>query len=142
MKSIKKKIGVLLERLSRLENVATSVDTFAAYFRSQDLKDIVERNLQIAIEACVDIGKMIISRQGLREPRDTKDVFSVLAEAGILDEKTLDFLIPMAGARNILVHSYDKIDDAVVYGILKKHLGDFRRYLDQVKPFADVAEEP
>lgn len=142
MKSITRKIGVLLERLNRLEHIAGSVTTFAAYSQSRDLKDIVERNLHIAIEICVDIGKMIIRRHGLREPKDTKDVFFVLAEAGILDEKSLDFLIPMAGARNILVHGYDKIDDAVVYGILKKHLGDFRKYLDQVKGFADAVDEP
>ncbi|MEJ5363494.1 MAG: DUF86 domain-containing protein [Desulfosoma sp.] len=141
MKSIAKKIGIRCERLSRLEHIASSVDSFAAYSRSQDLKDIVERNLQIAIEACVDMGEMIISRKGLREPKDTKDVFVVLAEWGIVDAKSLDFLIPMAGARNILVHGYDTIDDAVVYGILKKHLSDFRVYLEQVQRFADAEEE-
>lgn len=140
MKSIAKKIGVLLDRLKRLEAVAACVDSFAVYSRSRDLQDIVERNLQVAIEACVDIGKIIISRKGLREPRDTKDVFYILAEAGVVDPKTLEFLVPMAGARNILVHGYDKVDDSVIYGVLKKHLGDFRAFLKCVKPYADAAE--
>jgi uncharacterized protein YutE (UPF0331/DUF86 family) len=39
----------------------------------------------------------------------------------------------MAGTRNILVHGYDKVDDGLVYGILKRHLDDFDRYLIEIK---------
>ena len=30
--------------------------------------------------------------------------------------------MPMTGTRNILVHGYDKVDDSLIYGILKRHL--------------------
>ncbi|MFZ3064680.1 MAG: HepT-like ribonuclease domain-containing protein [Nitrospirota bacterium] len=33
----------------------------------------------------------------------------------------------MIGMRNIIVHSYDRIDDAIVYGVLKKSLDDIKR---------------
>jgi uncharacterized protein YutE (UPF0331/DUF86 family) len=36
-------------------------------------------------------------------------------------------------ARNILVHGYDKVDDEVVYAILKRHLSDFERFLAEVR---------
>ncbi len=29
-------------------------------------------------------------------------------------------MAPVAGTRNILVHGYDKIDDSLIYGILKR----------------------
>jgi hypothetical protein len=45
----------------------------------------------------------------------------------------LGFLIPMAGTRNILVHSYDKIDDSIIYGILKKHLSKIMNFIDVIQ---------
>jgi len=39
----------------------------------------------------------------------------------------------MIGVRNIIVHSYDKIDDSVLYGILKKNLNDFKKILQILK---------
>ncbi len=133
MKAIERKIQILKERIERLERVADQVNSFADYQRSPNLKDITERNVQVAIEACLDIGKIIISEKGLREPKDNKSVFVVLSESGIISEKCLSFLVPMAGTRNILVHSYDRIDDSVMYGILKRHLPDFKKFLSEIK---------
>jgi uncharacterized protein YutE (UPF0331/DUF86 family) len=42
-------------------------------------------------------------------------------------------MVPMAGTRNILVHGYDKVDDALVYGILKRHIDDFHVFLKEVR---------
>lgn len=42
----------------------------------------------------------------------------------------------MAGTRNILVHGYDRIDDALIYGIIKKHLINFEDFLNQVRDYA------
>ncbi len=132
MKSIDKKINALKDRVRRLRELANTLRTFEQYQKSLNNKDIAERNLQVAIEACLDISKIIISNSDLREPEDNKGVFKVLAEAGILDEECLKFLIPMAGARNILVHGYDQVDDAVIYGVLKKRLNDFDLFLKNI----------
>lgn len=37
-------------------------------------------------------------------------------------------MIKMARFRNIMVHEYTKIDDATVYGVWKKRLGDFDEF--------------
>ena len=39
----------------------------------------------------------------------------------------------MAGFRNLIVHDYAKIDDEIVYGILKKRLGDFDAYAETIR---------
>jgi uncharacterized protein YutE (UPF0331/DUF86 family) len=132
-KSIESKIKSAEDRLKRLKALADNLSSFAAYQKSSDAKDIAERNLQVAIETCLDIGKIAISKEGLNEPKDNKDIFVVLSEAGLLSSETLTFLVAMAGTRNILVHGYDKIDDSLVYGILKQHLGDFKLYLKEIK---------
>lgn len=133
MKSIERKTVVVTERVARLEALASKLGSLDEYQRSPDLRDIAERNLQVALEACLDIGKIIISQEGLREPADNKGIFVVLAEAGIISGSSLPFLLPMAGTRNVLVHGYDKVDDAAIYGVVKKRLGDFRFFLAEIK---------
>lgn len=133
MKSIERKINLLLERLARLKFIADELKSFVDYEKSMDKKDIVERGIQVSIEACLDIGKIIISRKGLPEPKDNKGIFVVLAEAGLISDASLNFLVPMAGARNVLVHGYDKVDDVLIYGVLKKHLDDFDRFITEVQ---------
>ena len=136
MKSIEKKISTAEERILKLKKMAREIKTFEEYVVSRDVIDIAERNIQVAIEACLDIGKIIISNRGLREPADNKGVFAVLAEAGIISKESLAFLVPMAGTRNILVHGYDRIDNALIYGIIKKNLGNFDEFLRQIKAHA------
>lgn len=133
MKLIEKKMKIVEERVERLKQLSQKIRSLSDYQASLDARDITERNLQVAIEACMDIGKIIISREGLKEPKDNKGIFAVLAEEGILSEKSLLFLVPMAGTRNILVHSYDKIEDSLVYGVLKKHIKDFMTFLREIR---------
>ena len=132
MKSIDRKIKSVQERVDRLKRLSKKITTFEDYQSSSDFRDLAERNLQVAIEACLDIGKIIISLENLEEPKDNKSIFAVLAGAGIIEPGILRFLIPMAGTRNILVHGYDKIDDSLVYGIFKRHTGDFILYLTEI----------
>jgi len=89
----------------------------------------VERLLQIAIEAMIDIGHHIISDEGFREPQSYRDVFKVLTENGILSEDDLPKYEKIASFRNILVHHYEKIDDSIVYGIFKNNLRDLEEYV-------------
>jgi uncharacterized protein YutE (UPF0331/DUF86 family) len=133
MKTIERKMTTVQERVSRLRQLAEKLTSFDDYRDSNDARDIAERNLQIAIEACLDIGKIIISRQKLPEPKDYKGVFLALTQATIIRTETTRFLSDMAGARNILVHGYDKVDDSLVYGILKRHLDDFDVFLNEIK---------
>ena len=132
MKSIEKKIMTVEARVLKLKSMSKNINSFEEYLSSQDNIDIAERNIHVAIEACMDIGKIIIANKNLKEPADNKGIFTVLAEAGLINKKSLGFLIPMAGTRNILVHGYDRVDSALIYGIIKKHLQDFNEFLRQV----------
>jgi uncharacterized protein YutE (UPF0331/DUF86 family) len=133
LKTIVRKIKAVQDRVKRLELLSKGISSFSEYQTSPDLKDIAERNLQVAIEGCLDIGKIVISAKEMSEPKDNKGVFTVLAEAEILSDKSINFLVPMAGTRNILVHGYDKVEDSVIYGVLKRHLGDFDVFLKEIK---------
>ena len=103
--------------------------SFSQYSKDIKLQRFVERTLHIAIEASLDIGNHIISDEGLREPEDNRDIFNVLGEKGIITDKLQKRLQDMASFRNLIVHSYAKIDNEIVYGILKKRLGDIEEFM-------------
>lgn len=106
--------------------------SFSEYTKDIRLQRFVERTLHIAIEACLDIGNHIISDEGFREPEDNRDVFKVLGENGIITESLQKRLQDMASFRNLIVHSYAKIDNEIVFGILKKRLGDIEAFIKAV----------
>jgi uncharacterized protein YutE (UPF0331/DUF86 family) len=141
MKSILKKILTVEERVNRLRHLSQTMNSFESYLSSARDKDVAERNIQVAIESCLDIGKILIAAHKLKEPTDNKGVFMILAESGIIDTALLKFLIPMAGTRNILVHGYDRIDDALIYGIIQKHLPDFESFIQQIRSYESLHGE-
>ncbi len=127
--------AVVAERLKRLAEYVDELheyrgkaSSFQVYQEDTMLRRAVERTLQIAVESCLDIGRRLIALEGFRFPEDNKDVFQVLAEEGVVPRELLPALLDMARFRNIVVHNYAKLDDARVYGILKKRLGDFDAY--------------
>lgn len=131
MEEIKAKIAVVQERVRRL-SIFTGL-SFESYLKDLTTRDAVERNIEVAIQACIDIARIIIKLEGFREPEDNKGVFVVLAENAIISEDSLRFLIPMAGTGNVLVHGYDKIDDAIIFSVLKKRLSDFNTFLKEIE---------
>lgn len=109
--------------LRQLQNV-----DFKTYVENKLVRRTVERTLHLAVEACLDIGQHIIAQEGFRRPADNQDVFVVLAEEGIVSDELLPSLIAMAKFRNLIVHDYARIDNAIVFGILKRRLDDFDAY--------------
>jgi len=109
--------------------------SFEEYQDNKLIRKFVERTFHTAIEACLDIGSHLISREGFRYPEDNKDIFQVLY--GDL----LPRLINMAGFRNVLVHNYADLDNAIVYGALKKRLGDFDEYARAIVTYLECQHE-
>jgi len=136
---IEERLRLLREYLRDLR--AEQDVTFEQYREDKKLRRFVERTLQIAVEACLDIGNHIIAREGFRYPEDNKDIFQVLYEEGLIPKELLPRLIKMAGFRNLMVHEYAKIDDAAVYGILKKRLGDFDEYARAIVAYLEREHE-
>ena len=98
-------------------------------------KRFIERNLELAIEQMVDICKHFISRLDLKEPETYSECFEILFTEGIIPERTLETFKAMARFRNILIHAYDGIDDSITYGIFTKHLGDFKKYIKNIRNY-------
>lgn len=85
----------------------------------------VERYIHLAIEEVIDIANHFAAFYQWREPTSFCDLFSILMEHDVIPEIHLSTFQRMASFRNMLVHRYESIDDALVFGIFNKYLGDF-----------------
>lgn len=108
--------------------------SFEEYRTQREQRDVVEREFETAIEACIDIGKMILRADDETVPSTNAQVFHELADQDVLDAETAGRMAEAAGFRNILSHRYgNDIDDEDVYNFLAHDLSLFYDYLEQVR---------
>lgn len=127
------KIETIENSLKKLTEINKKAPNYEEYVKSWMVKDAAERNLHRAIEALIDIGKMLVSNKKLKIPESNREVFLLLTENNLFPADYLELIYKMIGVRNIIVHSYDKVDDVVIYEILKKNLKDIRKILHLLK---------
>ena len=97
----------------------------ARLLRDQTRQDAIILNLQRACEAAIDLAMHEIRRRHLGVPQESRDAFTLLANAGLLDSALADKMIRMVGFRNVAVHDYRALNLAIVQAIISKHLDDF-----------------
>jgi len=133
---------VLSRKLSQLRQYVAELRaaqdiTWGVYQTDIRAKAFVERYLHLAIESLIDIANHVISFHGWREPEGYRDVVTVLHENSIISAQDLPVYQQMASFRNMLVHRYEKIDDATVFSLFKNRLDDFDRFLSLIKEWAE-----
>lgn len=127
---IERRLDELSERLGRLRPL---VERKRADFEQDPyLRDIAERNLEVAVQCCIDICHRIIALENARKPSDYYEAFLIMGELGILPPDFARQLAPLAGFRNILIHEYLGIDWDEVYGNLQK-LGDLEHFAENIR---------
>lgn len=87
-----------------------------------------------SIEACIDIAQHICSAQGWGPPADNGDAMNVLGRHGALAAELSDAMRKAVGFRNVLVHEYVEVSDAIVESRLSD-LRDLKQYVEQVTAF-------
>jgi uncharacterized protein YutE (UPF0331/DUF86 family) len=95
----------------------------------------VERELQLAIQAALDVASHIVSDERLAEPASNADLFAALAGHGVLDASLGAALVGAAKFRNVLVHGYVDVDPAIVRDVLENRLGDLDAFVAAVRAF-------
>jgi uncharacterized protein YutE (UPF0331/DUF86 family) len=114
---IERRLDELNERLNRLEPLKSkSLDEF---LQDAYLRDIVERNLEVMAQCCIDIANRIISLEDALKPQDYHEGILRLGEIDVLPMSFAQGLAPIAGFRNILAHRYLAIDWDEVYNHLQ-----------------------
>ncbi|HAZ28127.1 TPA: DUF86 domain-containing protein [Candidatus Acetothermia bacterium] len=87
----------------------------------------------VGIEAAVDLGNHIISKNSLGTPDDYGHIFRILGEAGVVPQEFATELANMARFRNRLVHIYWEVDEAEVYRLLSAGVTDLEKFLSLLR---------
>lgn len=129
---------IALRLLANIEGFIADLKDADDITQERFLSDIraqrfVERTLQIAIEACIDLTHHIISDKRWREPSNYADAFMVLAEHGVITTDQAQRYALMARFRNKIVHFYETVDPLQVFTIFKNRLGDFDDFVATLK---------
>jgi uncharacterized protein YutE (UPF0331/DUF86 family) len=127
---IERRLAELSERLTRLEPLRQKKRL--EFDQDPYLRDIVERNLEVAAQCCIDICHRIIS---LLEAPPSLDYYDSIMQMGPLGVLPADFarhLAPLAGFRNILVHEYLQVDWDEVFQNLQR-LEDLSTFVSYVR---------
>jgi uncharacterized protein YutE (UPF0331/DUF86 family) len=101
------------------------------------LRGAVERYLHLALECTLDIGEMIISKEGWRKPESYREVIEILGEENILPREFAERFAPAMGFRNILVHRYAEIDLNELYEHLQNDLQDFSTFAKYIARYLE-----
>jgi len=127
---IERRLDELNERLARLEPLQDK--TRLEFDADVYLRDIVERNLEVAAQCCIDISHRIISLEEAQKPRDYYEAIMRMGELGVLPPDFARQLAPIAGFRNVLVHEYADTNWDEVYENLQ-HLDGLARFAQLVR---------
>lgn len=104
----KKYLSDITLAIDRIEDFLKEVDDFHSYEKDIKTQSAVERQLAIIGEA---LGQIKKTDPWLKVDNDKKII----------------------AFRNRLVHGYDKIDNAIVWAILKKHLPRLKEEIEKKK---------
>jgi uncharacterized protein YutE (UPF0331/DUF86 family) len=123
---LRRKLAELAEYVTQVSEYRDlTVERYRADWKTQR---IVERTLQMAVEACLDVASHVVADRALRAPSTYAETFEILVQAGLLSPDLGRVMVEMTGFRNVIVHEYARIDADVVIRILRTHLADFRRF--------------
>jgi uncharacterized protein YutE (UPF0331/DUF86 family) len=131
---LEKKISTLAEKISKLGNLVAGRD--ADEIRRDEMRmDAIERNFQLSVDLMVDINTHIIKAGNLGTVDDFQSTFIMLGDSRVLDKDFATRVAPIVGARNMLVHRYEKLDKDLFLKNLKNNFSDFKTYISQINEY-------
>ena len=91
-------------------------------------QDAILLNLQRACEAAIDGAMHLVRVNRLGLPTDSRQAFTLLAQAEKIPGDLAKTLEAMVGFRNIAVHNYRELDLNVVRSVIQHRLADLQAF--------------
>jgi uncharacterized protein YutE (UPF0331/DUF86 family) len=120
-----------------LDRIRMELASGPAALDDQTQQDAIVLNLMRACESTIDLAMHVASRQGLGIPQETRDVFNLLHDSGVIDAGLRDRLQRMVGFRNLAVREYQKLQRPILESIVTERLGDFAEFAAAILNLAD-----
>ena len=113
-----------LETLKRMER-----KDFLASFQAVDA---AKYNLQVCIEALIDVSNHVVARERWGIPSTSAEAVKLIIQHGVLAKENELSLVQMVKFRNRIVHLYQEVDDSEIYRILQENLNDIKGFIQAV----------
>lgn len=135
-------LDVILSKINIIRNCLMAIEKASKWEKDEDFRlAIYELNLQRAIQACIDLANIVLSKEGLGLPNSYRQSFELLRKFQVIPAKLANTLVAMVGFRNISVHDYEQIKPEIVHGIVSDHLVDFEAFYGVILERANSWEE-
>ena len=92
-------------------------------------------HLQVALQATLDVSQHIAAHHLYDDYKQNREVYSILAQKGVLPVDLGKKFADATGLRNRLVHQYEEIDSEIVYEMIQNDLGDFDKFVDEISRY-------
>lgn len=120
---------VLLNKSATIERCLKRIDEEYAgdhthLYDNITRQDAIILNLQRACQAVIDLAMHLVHVHHLGVPQDSRDAFTLLIDANLLEAALGDRLKRMVGFRNIAIHDYRQLNLDVVKALIEHSLGD------------------
>ncbi len=115
----------LSRRLRRVE--ARTPASLKALASDEDLQDILTRNLELAIQTCIDIAFHLCGAHG-KVPTTAAEAFAEIAKLELIERGLAKRLQRAVGFRNVLVHEYTEVDWKIVMRVIRTDTRDLAAF--------------
>lgn len=142
---IAKKLAGMSKRFDKLKRYESlSLDD---YLLDEDRQTIIERLLELIIQAALDINKILLKQvSGVNlgsngdESLTNANIFRLAGEHGFISLDLAEQLAKSGQFRNVLAHLYDDIDPEQVYIALQKAYEQYPGYIEAIQDYIDMLE--
>ncbi|GAB6155454.1 DUF86 domain-containing protein [Desulfosporosinus burensis] len=127
---IQRKLSFIDLKLRNLETLKLMEShDFLASFQTVDA---AKYNLQVCIEALIDVANHVVARERWGIPSTSVEAVKLLTKHGVLGKDKELSLVQMVKFRNRIVHLYQEVEDSEIYRILQEDLDDIKDFIQAV----------
>ena len=91
-------------------------------------QDAAILNVQRACETAIDLAQHWVRIRALGVPASSRDLFTLLESAHLVDATLAQSLRNMVGFRNVAVHEYQQLDLAILAAVIERELDQILRF--------------
>jgi uncharacterized protein YutE (UPF0331/DUF86 family) len=129
---IRRKLDRIIKCLHRIREAQDK--SLDEYLSAPDLQAILERQLELAIGAAIDLNVHLLVHSGLGTPADSYTSFWEIAQhLRAISPELSRQLAPLTGLRNHLLLVYDEIDPRQVYAGFHQALELLPKYIEAIE---------
>lgn len=139
MRNIDEVINRINEKVQQIENYLEELEslfpiTFEEYKRDFKIRAIFERYFEKIVEGIVDLAFLFIRHKKYKIPEDEGDAFDILFKDNIISKEIAEKLKSAKGMRNVIVHEYGEIDDALIFHSVSEDLNnDAKNFIKSIE---------